>query len=269
MEKSFDTGELIINYEETPSEKPPLVLLHGLSAWHEELRRLHAGLAENWHVYALDLRGHGRSGRGDTYLLADYMRDVVAFIRHLNEPVVVMGHSLGAMTAIATAAGYPAGVRALIALDPPLMLRDPAFRIGEGSDNWFSWVYETMKDAPSYEQVVARCREKLPADVDDAEITRVAEQISRVAPGTVAVAMNNTLLSGYDLTEALHRITCPSLLLYGDWEQGAAVRPEDAEYFESNIALSAAVKIPDVGHLFPIHQPEIVLWETAVFLAGM
>lgn len=268
MEKSFDTGELIINYEETPSEKPPLVLLHGLTAWHEELRRLHAGLAENWHVYALDLRGHGRSGRGATYYLADYMRDVVAFLMYLNEPVVVMGHSLGAMTAIATASSYPAGVRAMIALDPPLILREISLNAREGAGDWFSWVYETMKDDPTYEQVAARCRERLPADVDDAEVRRLAEQISKVAPGTVAVAMEHSLLTDYDLTEAFHRIACPSLLIYGDWEQGAAVRPEDAEYFESNVSQSATVKIPDVGHLFPIDHPEIVLWETSVFLAG-
>ena len=62
-EKSFDTGELPLNYAEGPTSGPPLVLLHGLTGWWHAWEPCLPQLTPTWHVYAVDLRGHGQSGR--------------------------------------------------------------------------------------------------------------------------------------------------------------------------------------------------------------
>src|SRR5215204_1375691 len=99
-EKTFDTGELTLNYAEEDTAGEPLVMLHAaVSRWHGWMPVL-TQLTADWHPYAFDLRGHGKSGRdGDHYHLNDYARDIVAFLRsEMHEPVVLMGHSLGGFT---------------------------------------------------------------------------------------------------------------------------------------------------------------------------
>ncbi|MDP6041893.1 MAG: alpha/beta hydrolase, partial [Candidatus Latescibacteria bacterium] len=67
-------------------------------------------LAHEYQMLAVDLRGHGLSSNPDHgYNWADdFSEDVVALISHLGlKDVVLVGHSLGAMVAIPTAAKLP------------------------------------------------------------------------------------------------------------------------------------------------------------------
>src|SRR5215216_3856606 len=161
-EKWFDTGELRLNYIEEGSGAP-MVLLHGLTSqklgWHSALPEL----TKHWHVYVPDLRGHGKTGHApdEQYHNADYARDVIAFLKHIGEPAVLMGHSLGAMVAIVTAAQYPEGVRAIVLLDPPLSTYSASIQIQPDVAYWFSLVASVMKDSPSHDTLVARLRERM------------------------------------------------------------------------------------------------------------
>ena len=49
----------IINYGEVKNDKPALLLIHGqMSIWQDYALVLPA-LSENWHIYAVDVYGHG------------------------------------------------------------------------------------------------------------------------------------------------------------------------------------------------------------------
>ena len=63
-ERTFDAGDVSLNYAEGPPAGPPLVLLHGSSLRWQHFLPVIPLLGWRWHLYALDLRGHGRSGRG-------------------------------------------------------------------------------------------------------------------------------------------------------------------------------------------------------------
>ena len=119
-EKSFDTGELTLNYAEGPASGPPLLLLHGLTGWWQSFQPLIPRLTPTWQIYACDLRGHGKSGRvADRYRLTDYVQDIVTFLRQqIITPTILLGHSLGALTALGAAADLPQRVHALVLLDP-------------------------------------------------------------------------------------------------------------------------------------------------------
>ena len=81
-EKTFDTSDLTISYAEGPASGPPIVLLHGLTLDKESYQVLVPHLTPDWHLYACDLRGHGKSGRvAGRYLMADYIADTVTFLR--------------------------------------------------------------------------------------------------------------------------------------------------------------------------------------------
>jgi pimeloyl-ACP methyl ester carboxylesterase len=127
-EATFETGEVAINYAEGPRHGPAFVVLHGGSARWQYSHELLDALAESWHVFAPDFRGHGRSGRvPGAYRLRDYVRDTAAFLAAvLDEPPVVYGHSLGGEVAVMLAAQHPDLVRALIVGDAPLSTRNQA-----------------------------------------------------------------------------------------------------------------------------------------------
>ena len=120
-ETSFDTGKVLINYAEGPNSGPPLVLIHGGSAWWQDFSPLIPELSAHWHLYAPDLRGHGKSGRVEHgYAIRDYAEDIRAFLTAISGPAVIFGHSLGGMIALMVASQYPKWVRAVIVGDSPL-----------------------------------------------------------------------------------------------------------------------------------------------------
>ncbi|HEX9115445.1 MAG TPA: alpha/beta hydrolase, partial [Anaerolineae bacterium] len=86
-ERSFDAGEVVLNYAEGPATGPALVLLHGGSARWQYFLPLIPDLARQWQVYAVDLRGHGESGRvPGRYALRHYASDICAFLAGVSGP---------------------------------------------------------------------------------------------------------------------------------------------------------------------------------------
>src|SRR5579862_8156084 len=101
----------MLNYFEGPKSGPPLVLLHGMTGFWRAWYGLIPELSKNWHVFAPDFRGHGKTGRSSEiqYRNQDYARDIIALLKSIGEPAVLVGHSLGGMVSIVVAAQYPAG----------------------------------------------------------------------------------------------------------------------------------------------------------------
>ncbi|MCC5960126.1 MAG: alpha/beta hydrolase [Rhodobacteraceae bacterium] len=103
---------------------PKVLLLHGVGlraeAW---ARQIDALAADGFHVTAPDMPGHGESpARHHLAGLTSYS-DLVAAC--LDEPAVVVGHSMGAMIALDLAARYPEQVRGVVALNA-VFRRSPA-----------------------------------------------------------------------------------------------------------------------------------------------
>jgi pimeloyl-ACP methyl ester carboxylesterase len=268
QEKSFDTGSVILNYAEGPAAGPSLVLLHGLTGSWRAWQAMLPHLTPNWHVYAFDLRGHGKSGRAaNHYQVPDYAQDIVAVLHQLGEPAVLMGHSLGALTALATAAMWPAGVRAVVLLDPPFFIRDSGIDEYPKGKEWFGWVYDTVTTASSQEDLVARCRAKAPT-ADEEEITAMAQEISGVASGTVLASLQDRILGALDLAGALRQVQCPLLLLRGDWADGAALRDADAAFTLANLPSAVVVQIPNGTHMFFREQQDKTLQHIDAFLSA-
>src|SRR5258708_4217712 len=99
-ERSFSCGDFTLNGASGPSAGPPLVFLHGVTRCWQDFLTLMPALSGRWTCHAVDFRGHGRSDRSSSYLVADHLRDLLAFLRmQMSEPVVLYGHSLGALVA--------------------------------------------------------------------------------------------------------------------------------------------------------------------------
>jgi pimeloyl-ACP methyl ester carboxylesterase len=244
-----------------------LVLLHGLTSRWQGWEFMLPHLTPTWHVYACDLRGHGKSGRAaGGYRLPDYARDIAVFLRdRVGVPATLLGHSLGALTALAAASQVPDYVRALALIDPPLYSRNLSVNARPAARDWFGWVYETVTSARTYADVVARCREML-LDADEASLLSRAEAVYRVAPGAVKTVLHDRLFDGMDLERVLQQIECPALFLRGEWERGSAMRDEDADFVRAQIPAATILQIPNTGHRLHSEQTETLLENLRAFL---
>ncbi len=98
----------------------PVVLVHGLGGSHHNWNALAPHIAHLGHVYALDLRGFGRTppaGRGTT--VDANQRLVHQFIEHLDAgPAMLIGNSMGGMISMMQAAREPSSVSRLVLISP-------------------------------------------------------------------------------------------------------------------------------------------------------
>ncbi len=249
-------SDLRLNCAEGPAFGPPLVLLHGSTGSWQGYRELMARLAPKWHVFACDLRGHGKSGRdGDRYRLTDYVGDIAKFVEAQFEPAVVLGHSLGALVALGVTARAPKSTRALVLLDPPLYLRNSPVSLRSEVAEWFTWVYEMMRSRPSLCVVVEACRALQPS-APEQDLLELAERVSRVAPESVEIVLRDSLLEGVDLGEIVRQVRQPTLLIRDDWAFGGAVREEDVDWFRSLVPQTCLARISRGNHCFLWDHPE-------------
>lgn len=123
-EQQADLGEITMNYAEAGDPDKPAVLLipEQTGSWwgYEEAMGL---LAEDFHVYAVDLRGQGRSSwTPKRYSLDNFGNDLVRFIALVvQRPVVVAGNSSGGVLAAwLSAYAMPGQIRGALCEDPPL-----------------------------------------------------------------------------------------------------------------------------------------------------
>ncbi|HSV20187.1 MAG TPA: alpha/beta fold hydrolase [Casimicrobiaceae bacterium] len=119
---------------EKPAGRPPLLFVHGgyCDAWCWEPLFLPWFAARGYAAHALSLRGHGRSAGGDALFmtsLADYESDVETVAAQLDEPPILIGHSMGAAIVELIMAKRPVRGAALLAPIPPAGLLPVATRL--------------------------------------------------------------------------------------------------------------------------------------------
>jgi pimeloyl-ACP methyl ester carboxylesterase len=114
---------------------PPLLLLHGITSFGGTWDWLVADLVDRYRLLRLDFRGHGASGRAPGgYSSSGYVSDAIAVCEQVaGEPCVVVGHSLGGITAMIAMQQRPELFRAAVLEDPPMVsAARAAAPVGEG-----------------------------------------------------------------------------------------------------------------------------------------
>lgn len=111
-----------VSLTELGDERAPVYLLvHGIGASSRYYRPLAAELSHGGRVLVPDLPGFGRSPRTDTPLSIPLLAEALADLLHgraPGQPVVVVGHSMGAQVATELAASNPELVSQLVLLGP-------------------------------------------------------------------------------------------------------------------------------------------------------
>jgi pimeloyl-ACP methyl ester carboxylesterase len=114
-----DAGLRLVGDAWGASDALPVVLLHGGGQTRHAWGSTAQSLAERgWYAIALDMRGHGDSAwapDGD-YTIDAFVADLRSVLRHLRQPHVLIGASLGGMTSLLTEGEAPQPVSTALVL---------------------------------------------------------------------------------------------------------------------------------------------------------
>ncbi len=96
----------------------PLFILHGLFGSSDNWQTIGKQFAENYTVYFIDQRNHGRSPHNPEHNYAVMSDDLLELIQDENlDKVILLGHSMGGKTAMHFAITHPEKVEKMIVVD--------------------------------------------------------------------------------------------------------------------------------------------------------
>ena len=109
----------IVNLGKPQSDKPALLLVHGFGASTDHWRKNIYQLKENFHVWAIDLVGFGRSAKPAWEYSGElWQEQLIDFINEvIQQPTVVAGNSLGGYACLCAGATSPKQVAGVVLLN--------------------------------------------------------------------------------------------------------------------------------------------------------
>ena len=116
---SVTVNNVKINYVEQGSGDEAVIFVHGYSGALGNWKYVLEQLPKEYHAYALDLRGHGQSGKPGSYQLTELAEDIYAFSRELGiKEFTYVGHSLGGKIGYKFALDHPDVLKAMVLVAP-------------------------------------------------------------------------------------------------------------------------------------------------------
>ena len=132
-------------YRRRGNSGKPVVLIHGFGVSSFQYREQLSALSESNKVYALDLVGFGKSDQPDLEYCMEFWRDqVVDFVDNVvGEPAVLVGNSIGSLTAIHAAAKKPECTTGIVLLNCAGGMNNKVKRM-PGDFDGFGWQYKAV-----------------------------------------------------------------------------------------------------------------------------
>lgn len=191
---------------------PAVVLLHGTGGTSRTWDRTAEALCFDRPVSAVDLRGHGDSDRSDRYSIAEMCQDVATLLPRLSDdPVDLVGHSLGGLVALRVAATHPSQVRRLVLEDVgmphPRVPAPPSRPAGELPFDW---------------RVVEQIRPEIDSPSPD-----WPEVAHRVNAPTLVVAGRDSFVAAEHVRELLQALPGSRCTILDTGHEVHAERPEE------------------------------------------
>lgn len=271
--ESFDGTRLYVDVV-GDDERPTIVMAHGYGLGHRVWHFQRRDLADEFRVVTYDQRGHGASEEavsGD-YSIEALGRDLSAVMEATllrNEPVVVVGHSMGGMSLLSYVEQYPESLVDRIA-GAVLMstsgsdvitgglvsvslaaahgisnrLTRRAFQALGRRSSTADLVYSASTDfSYGLTKLIGLNTHASPAHV------AFTEQLLLDCPTPVKAAIG-PMFTSLDLREAAPLLKTPTLLLVG--ERDRLTPPAQAERLDELLPDSTLIKLPGIGHMTPL-----------------
>ncbi|WP_459193345.1 alpha/beta fold hydrolase [Halosimplex sp. J119] len=260
-------GGVRLHYARTGGDGPPLVVAHGV--FDDGLARipLARDLADQYDVILYDARGHGQSDAPESgYGADDRAADLIGLLDGLDvENPLLLGHSMGGDTVLATAANYPDRPRAVVAVDPAGLMGDDS---DDGDDGPDEEEIEGVREQVLWWHDHSKA-ELLEADDELAGHAEAGQEelASLLADARLRVSANITEVfrNGWaDPDRYYADVDAPTLVLRADVDEQA--REQDRESVDL-IPDSRLIHVDDAGHCIFRDQREVATEEVRSFLA--
>lgn len=267
-------------------DAPTLFMVHGWMDVAASFQFVVDCLAQDWHVIAPDWRGFGltQSPPVESYWFPDYVADLDALLQHFSpdQPVDLLGHSMGGNIAMVYAGVRPERIARLINLEGFGM---PMTQSKQAPGRYRKWLDElrevpSLRTYASVDEVVARLQKTNPRLRDDRAHFLAQHWAQENAEGRWEI-----------LADPAHKNTSP-LLYHVDevlecWQNIAApvlwVEANDTDIYrmignkeEARAEIDRRMKfipkmraeiVMDAGHMLHHDQPEILAKLIEDFLA--
>jgi pimeloyl-ACP methyl ester carboxylesterase len=258
---SFERARIAVH---VAGRGPLAVLVHGYPLDHRMwLDAMQSPLAELRTLVAIDLRGHGQSPWcGDTTHGMDLFADDVATVVHTltDEPVDVVGLSMGGYVAQAFWAAHRGLVRSLALVDTRAATDDDAGRAGR--DAAMQTVVTRGRAALAagmLDRLLAKPRDNARDLMLRARVQTMAESL----PVETIVADLRGLRDRPDRTSMLGTITVPTLVVVGS--DDVISTPAESEQIAKAISGARLAVVPGCGHLVPMEDPAAFAQQLGAF----
>lgn len=250
-------------------EGAPVLMVHGLAAslhdWDALLPEL---VAAGYAGYALDLLGHGESQKPrqlDQYTGDSVYKHMLGWVNslELEQPAILIGHSLGGYMTLQYAVQFPERVRALVLVNPfytqnqlspalRFFLKRPLLntRLIERTPYW---LFRVLIDVTSLQ--IGNSKNQVHTLPEDVRV-QTALDYKRAAPGIYNIP--RTLR---ELTPGLPRLTQPTLIIWGGRDQ--TINPKTFPALVKQLPNARGEVMPICGHV--PHQCHAQTFNNKVF----
>lgn len=241
----------------------PMLLLPGFDSSLLEFRRLLPLLASRHETWAIDLFGSGFTESTSTLAvnpqtIRQHLLSVLESC--INQPVILVGASLGGAVAIDFALHHSSWVRSLVLIDSvgfsgsfPIgpFLPHPLIELGT------DWLYFRKRAALA----TALALPMIPPSLIDALRCSLLHQ---EMPGWREAIASFTRSGGYaNLSNHIAQVAHPTLILWGEADD--VLGTADANRFEQAISNSQLIWIGGAGHVPHFDQPQVVATHLLTF----
>ncbi len=259
--------------------KPPLILVHGGLDHARNWDWVARALRGDFHVYAIDLRGHGNSQHppGALYSIAEHVLDLSALADIINDyPIYLMGHSLGGYVVMVYSGVFPERVKKVVSIEglgppPKHHIYDPApKRLRRWIDEIRGLEKREPRSYPNLQAAVNRMKEANPQLKDEVASHLTLHGTNWNSDGSLIWKFDNFARAfspnGFnlnDMMEIIGQITCPILLF---WGTESFIGDPEKDNRTSTLKNYKLIRVPKAGHWVHHDQLDIFLTETKKFL---
>ncbi len=246
-----------------PRGGTPVVLVHpvglDLTYWSSQIE----ALCDDYDVVAYDLPGHGRTPGSPADWTLDHASALLGEVIRSTEHqwVHLIGLSVGGMIAQALTLDQPDLVRSLTLIDTAAAFPEEGragmrVRAKAARDGGMQAVLQSTIERWFTQETVTR----RPDIIDRVSKTLLADD------PLVHAAMWD-MISSLDLISHLHRVSCPTLILVGEFDPSSP--PSAARQLQESIAGAQMHIIPKTSHMAPLENPGAINAYLLPFLASV
>ena len=277
-DRFYESQGLRLHYADWGNEAaPPLILIHGGLDHCRSWDAIAQALQPHFHIIAADLRGHGDSewAKGSSYSLTDHVYDLTRLTRSAElQDATLIGHSLGGMISLAYSGTYPERVSRLAVLDGAFLSGSQPAPIADQVSRWVDQLDRISEHQESAFRTIEEAAKRLSTRnkrLTAAQALHLARYgVRKDADGLYRWKFDHYQrarapyrLSTDDFTALWSRITCPTLLMWGD--ESFLPDPEAAGLLP-HFKQAELQKIAGAGHWLHHDRLDIILASLRRFL---